>query len=141
MARLRDLWGDPALTVEAMAATLGCCSKSVGLYARQWGLPPRRGGYQVRLDPDRLARLWRAGVSIREIASHLGCGATTIQRAARCAGLPPRPVGVPAALTLAQFLQDDLAARMQRLARRERAAQVAVGMMAGRHGRALAVAA
>lgn len=123
-AAIRRVWLDPALSTAEAAAQVGLARSNLWRRAKALGLPPRKVGNQFAITDDaRFASMWRAGVLGREIAAHFGVHYTVVRATARRLGLSPRPLGSRPALTLPDFAQVELGARMAETARREAAAR------------------
>lgn len=51
---------------------------------------PQGDHYRAEIEPIIVAKMYRGGMSIREIAAHFGCAAITVQRRMEAAGVKAR---------------------------------------------------
>jgi len=122
-ADLRRMWLDPRETMTSMSAKAGCSYDTIAIRARRLRLPSRLEIRDTtRIDRGELFRaMWRAGVSGYAIAGYFGVHQSSVSRVAAELGLEPRKAGQQPHMTLAQFAEALLAARMKAA----RAAEVA----------------
>ncbi|MCC5965526.1 MAG: hypothetical protein JJU24_05255 [Natronohydrobacter sp.] len=121
-ARIRRLWLDERLSTVEAAAQAGLSRSSLWLRAKALGLPPRKLGRKYEIaDIALFTAMWKAGVHGPAMAVHFGVTYSAIRATARRHGLPPRLLGTRPKVTLVDFLQTQLAARMAPAARDENA--------------------
>lgn len=128
---MRRLWAK-GVPIDEICATLGVSKTPVRLAVKRLGLPARpnggvRGTRAMVLNGSdgRLREMWEAGVRRADIAAHFGFKPAGIRRALKSLGLDPRPVGgANRTITLDEFLQIELAARMAESAARTQAEMI-----------------
>lgn len=125
LARLRAMWADDRLTVAQIAAECGMSEHGIRGRAQRLGFPARRLGPKPKYSEADFAAMWHAGVSMREVAALFGVDRSTLSDAARRMGLPPRGSAWQPLLTLAQYREAELAARLAASAAKTRAAMQA----------------
>jgi len=112
-ALIRRLWLDERLSTAEAAAHAGLSRSNLWLRAKALGLPPRKQGRKYEIaDLALLTAMWEAGVHGPTMAEYFGVTYSAIRATARRHGLPARPLGTRPKVTLADFLQSQLAARM-----------------------------
>ena len=99
-----------ALDISTNAAMSRLAARGI----RLWRRGPRP------FDPRAVLELYAAGVNIIDIAEHFGVSVKSIRNKARDAGIPRRPFG-SRGKRLADYQQEQLAARMAETARQEQA--------------------
>jgi hypothetical protein len=120
---LRPLWSRLDIPISKIAAPLGVTQSALGQKARALGLPSRHGNREMskRVDDKTFARLWMAGLAMKDIAKV--CGYQSINGVScrrRRQGLPPRKrattvvdgVMWEGTITLAQFYEQEVARMM-----------------------------
>lgn len=117
------LWLDSSLSLADVGQRLGISDDAVSKRAKRRGLPQRsRGGSARRSVPVNFAEMWRAGVATPDLARLCGSGPDFPTRTAKRLGLASRPVGRGfKAISLADYLQQQLAARLAASAAETRA--------------------
>jgi hypothetical protein len=135
LADLQQLWADDRFTNAQIAAAFGLSERHMGAVARRFELPPRRLGPKIIYDDALIARMWQAGVALSEIATVFGRCRYTLSHHVRCMGLAPRRAGLRPLMTLAQFYEAELGARMAESARETRDAMALAEMADGIEGR------
>lgn len=119
------LWNAPAITTGRIADMLGVGVGAVLQRAKRRGLPSRpRGPAPKRMLPPspkdiQFRRLYEAGISNIEIARALGLKKNTVPSIARRLGLPKRGRAWRAQITLAEYLEQQMAQRMREAAKVE----------------------
>jgi hypothetical protein len=135
VAAIERVWLDARLTAKEAAACVGLSRVNLQLRAKALGLPPRaKGRRRVIVDRALFARMWAAGVSLREMAAHFGCHPLSVSQRARDDGLPMRRAGGgQVGLTVAAYFAAEAEARLLRgmagAARAEQAALVLCEMV------------
>lgn len=115
-------WADPMAANDEIAARFGYSARHVMVIARRLQMPPRKLGAKLRYDVGLFSRLWRAGVSLREIGDLFGRDRSTLSAKAKGLGLPPRHAGWQPSLTLSAWREMEFAARLAESARETREA-------------------
>lgn len=123
-AAIRAAWQDLSVTKEEAAARLGISGRYLQQLASAMGLPHRPGYVAPRsdIDPVELARMWRAGLATKDIAEAFGVFRNTVRRHAEMAGLQPRHRGFTGKISLTEYRQRQMAARLSDSAAETRAA-------------------
>ena len=117
-AEFRRLWLDRGVSRAEIAAKLGITPDSVRFRARARGLGAKPRPMKL-IWTDELAEMWRAGVCGRDIADRHGVAYSTMSRRAAAAGMPPRCTGYRPKLSLAEWREQQFAARLAEVAARE----------------------
>lgn len=95
-SRIRDVWLDGSLTVQAAAEAVRLARSNLWMRARALGLPPRKGGRQFAIpDAAEFSRRYLSGTPVAELAVLYGVSAPSICYRARTLGLPKRPHAQP----------------------------------------------
>lgn len=127
-------WLDPNLTAQKAAEKVGYKRRrALWIRAKAMGLPPRRLGRPPIIAGPLFEAMWRSGVMSREIARVFGgCAQPSVSQAARNAGLRPRKKGPQSGgITLDQFAEMQVLARLSRAAATEQAAMINAEMADG----------
>jgi hypothetical protein len=127
-----DLWNDDRLTVQQIGDRLGVTIQAVSARAKSRGLPPRgkMTARKIAMESVPLLRsMWVANVGLREMQRHFGCCHTAITKAARRLGFPPRNATRWNIITIAEFMDQQTAARMVEAAKTERSMWAHVEMI------------
>lgn len=112
-AEIRRVWLDERLTTAQAAEAVGLARSSLWRRARALGLPPRKRGRRFGIvDVALFTRMWAAGVHGPAMAGYFGVTYWAVYATARRLGLPPRPLGSRPKVTIYDFLQMELGARM-----------------------------
>lgn len=132
------LWNNHRVPTARIAETMGVTRQAVSWHAHHMGLPSREKLRKRKSDPALLSEMWLAGVRAADIARHFGlahhsCAVT----AAKKLGLPGRKRGASGRMnggwepniTLEEFLEARLGARMAEAARIERGALINAEMV------------
>lgn len=135
--RIREAWAaSHTKTKRAVAAELGVDPRTLRNWARDMGLGCLPDGPRPSYDAELLRAAWLAGVSGYQIAALFGLDQSTISHAAtNRLGLAKRKAGTKPKMTMAQFLEARLAARMTETAKIERAALWDAEMIDGHRNR------
>lgn len=120
-ADFRRMWEDESLTLMAIGQRLGISAQAVVCRADARCLPKRKIFRDRAITDPEFPAMYRAGVSTRELQELYGCAHTVIPKTARAMGLPPRNVGRWSSISIAQFREQQLLARMAEVAAAERA--------------------
>lgn len=125
-AEFRRLWLDRSLTIKSIAIDLDITAQAVRFRAKSRGLDPRRGYpremVQAIRDPE-FARMWNAGVRTCDLVALYQVSHMTVPKTARRLGLPPRGKSFAhRGITLDEYRQSQIAARMSVVAANERSA-------------------
>ena len=140
-AAIRKAWLDQSLTTADAAYSVGLSRSNLWRRAKALDLPARKQGNRfVMLDERMFARMWRAGVSARELAAHFGYHFQTMSKMAGRLQLPRRREGGrQVGLSVAEYLEtercDRLRTGMARSAQLEQAALAQSGMVDDNRGR------
>lgn len=132
------LWNNHRVPTARIAETMGITRQAVSWHGHHMGLPSREKLRKRKSDPALLSEMWLAGVRSADIARHFGmahrsCAIT----AAKMLGLPGRKRGASGRMnggwepniTLEEFLEARLGARMAEAARIERGALINAEMV------------
>lgn len=121
-AEIRRVWLDERLTTTQAAEAVGLARSNLWLRARALGLPPRKNGRRFEItDLAIFERMWRAGVHGPTMAAYFEVAYSAVRATARRHRLPPRPLGTRPKVSLHDFLQMELGARMGASAARSNA--------------------
>lgn len=138
-AEFRRMWFNSALSVEEIGNILGISQAGVSTRAKTRKLPNRTengfGHFTRSIDDAVFADMWAAGVGRDEIATHYGCSLKTVRNTRARLGLEIRGYGERPKMTMAQFLEARLSARMAETAKIERAALWDAEMIDGHRNR------
>ena len=132
--RIREAWQvAETKTKKVMAAELGVDPRTLRSWAKLAGLDCLPDGPRPSYDAEFVKAAWQAGVSGYQIAAFFGLDQSTISHAAtNRLGMPKRRPGFQPAMTMDQFLETRLSARMAEAARIEQAALVNAEMVDGK---------
>lgn len=127
-----DLWNDDRLTLQEIGGRLGVSVQAVVMRAKSRGFGHR--GKIVRrkiatASTPMFRAMWVANVGLRDMQRHFGCCHTAISKAARRLGFPPRNATRWNTITIAQFMDQQTAAKMAEAARSERSMWAHVEMI------------
>ena len=121
-AEIRRVWLDERLTTAQAAAEAGLTRSNLWRRAMALGLEPRKNGRRFEImDLPLFTRMWVAGVHGPTMAAYFGVTYSAVRATARRHGLEPRPLGTRPKVTLHDFLQMELGARMGASAARSNA--------------------
>lgn len=128
-ARFRALWLDPMVRSEDIAALLDITPSAVRFRAKARGLGRKPLLRDKRITDPEFPALYLGGVSGRDLCALYGCTHPRLHRTADRLGLPRRNLRGRKELTLAQYREVALQARMKAAARAEQAALARADMV------------
>ncbi|MBK8772911.1 MAG: hypothetical protein IPM06_21110 [Rhizobiales bacterium] len=128
-ARFERLWSDIYITTDQIAADIGVHRSSVAGIAQRFGLDQRKSGVKPIKAPLEFRLMWLAGVSSREIAQHFCWSRNHTIVIARRESLPGRRQGEKAKMSLSEFHQAMMAAKMRHTAAIEQSHMISAGMV------------
>lgn len=141
-ATVRRLWLDTSIRTEDAAAELGITRQGLSDMARRLGLPSRAKNYglQKRGSDADFRHMWLAGVSVEDLARHFGyVDHRGVCQRRRMMGLPARTRGGKGrgrrwkeTISLSEYRERQIAARMDAVAAAERAQMRLAEMVDGR---------
>lgn len=126
---LAPLWARHDITTARIAEALGVSRQALSAKAKGLGLPSRDKVRRCLSDADLFARMWNAGVSCTEMGEYFGYGhRSCVATRRRNLGLAPRTRGTATGkhrgwietITLAEFFEQELAAKMKDEAQKRR---------------------
>ena len=126
---LAPLWGRHDITTARIAEALGVSRQALSAKAKGLGLPSRAKVRKRMSDADLFARMWNAGVSCAEMGQYFGYAhRSCVATRRRNLGLAPRTRGTATGkhsgwietITLAEFLEQELAEKMKEDAKKRR---------------------